>query len=81
MSSVISYSQVVSLPEVEISFSFSTRSLQVTWLSDARVAITMIELRGDVPLADARRVTVDVRDAPDAVPPQTPGYVPPATAG
>ena len=35
--------------------------------SDAQVAITMVELRGDVSLADARRVVVSVSDAPDGV--------------
>ena len=35
--------------------------------SDAQVAITMVELRGDVSLADGRRVVVDVADAPDGV--------------
>ena len=35
--------------------------------SDAQVAITMVELRGDVSLADARRVVVPVADAPDGV--------------
>jgi hypothetical protein len=37
---------------------------------DARVAITMVELRGDVALADARLVSIDVADAPDGVSPQ-----------
>ena len=34
---------------------------------DARVRITLLELRGDVSLADARRVVVPVEDAPDGV--------------
>jgi serine/threonine protein phosphatase 1 len=36
---------------------------------DAEVQLTLIELRGDVALADARRVVVPVQDAPDGVVP------------
>jgi hypothetical protein len=43
---------------------------------DARVEITLLELRGDVAFADARQVRVPVDDAPDAVPPGTVAYVP-----
>jgi serine/threonine protein phosphatase 1 len=35
---------------------------------DARVKITLVELRGDLPFADARRVVIPIEDAPDGVP-------------
>ena len=34
---------------------------------DAQSQVTLVELRGDVALADARRVVVPVEDAPDRV--------------
>jgi serine/threonine protein phosphatase 1 len=39
--------------------------------ADARSMITLVELRDDVSLGDARRVVVDVADAPDRVAPPT----------
>lgn len=40
---------------------------------DAARLVTLLELRGDVPFADARRVVVDTRDAPDRSRMQGPG--------
>jgi hypothetical protein len=37
---------------------------------DARRLVTLLELRDDVPFADAHRVVVDTRDAPDGTRPQ-----------
>ena len=40
---------------------------------DARRLVTLLELRDDIPFAEARRVVIDTRDAPDRSRTQRPG--------
>jgi hypothetical protein len=41
---------------------------------DARRLVTLLELRDDIPFAEARRVVIDTRDAPDRSQTQRPGH-------